>query len=144
MGGYNINLRRFRSLSVRVVCSLFRRKAACPFLLRGQKKETKEKAALLLRPSGALRSWCFVGVCRRPIHGPTKDRRHPCRLPAGLVHKTLRYSAQQKGLGVRGSLSVAFVGWIEYETDHVFTGTLICCGLSFPKYLHCLCIWYYH
>jgi len=81
----------------RFIGSGFRPRATCYFLLRGQKKLTKEKAAPMSRPAGSLRYSPGAGssdgtsVCRR------KNARHPWRAPCGQFRPGLRCSARHRG-----------------------------------------------
>ena len=67
------------------------------FLLRGQEKVTKEKAALCIALSGAL---CFSlreGFADRPSLAWLQSCARPCAQPFGLILPPLRCSAMQKG-----------------------------------------------
>jgi hypothetical protein len=99
------------ALSRGLIGSGFRPRTTCYFLLRGQKKLTKEKAAPMSRPAGPLRYSPGAGssdgtsVCRR------KNARHPWRAPCGQFRPGLRCSARQRGLKVKPGSPSASRGW---------------------------------
>jgi hypothetical protein len=71
--------------------------AAAYFLLRGQEKVSKEKAAPLHHPNGCPARLIPLGFVRWAFHGPTAELRASCAQPYGPILPPLRCSAMQRG-----------------------------------------------